>query len=68
MGFVINETEWPARRCSGESCRQGDAECKTPEACQLPEPADRLLKNYVTSMLTALLAVACVLVFVVLSL
>jgi hypothetical protein len=30
--------EWPARRCSGDSCRQGRAECKTPQACEVPEP------------------------------
>ncbi len=31
---------WPARRCSGESCRQGRSDCKTPDACQLPEGDD----------------------------
>jgi hypothetical protein len=32
--------EWPARRCSGDSCRQGRAECKTPQACEVPEGED----------------------------
>lgn len=68
MGFVMNETEWPARRCSGDSCHQGRAACKTPDACQLPEPTDKFLKSYVDSTITALLAVACVFVVVVLSL
>lgn len=28
--------DWPQRRCSGESCKQARAECKTPQACELP--------------------------------
>jgi hypothetical protein len=68
MGFIMNETEWPPRRCSGESCHQGRAECKTPEACQLPEPADTFLSAYSRSLLSAALVLACVLVVVVLSL
>ena len=34
---LIQIDEWPARRCNGESCRQGRAECKTPQACEVPE-------------------------------
>ena len=34
----MNVIDWPARRCSGESCKQGRRECKTPAACELPIP------------------------------
>lgn len=32
----------PARlgACSGDSCRQGRAQCRTPQACQVPELDD----------------------------
>ncbi len=65
----IGRTIWAApRRCSGESCHQGDAECKTPEACQLPETADKFLSAYSRSLLSALLVLVCAAVVVVLSL
>lgn len=67
MGFIAHE-DWPARRCSGESCKQGRAECKTPEACRLQETAATLLVSYSTAAVGLLLAVACVVVVVVLSL
>ncbi len=33
--------EWPARRCSG-NCTEDRAGCKTPQACEVPEPMDRI--------------------------
>jgi hypothetical protein len=59
--ILHTDTEWPPRRCSGESCRQGRAECKTPEACQLPEPRNAGVVPRGSSLLklAVLLGAAC---------
>ncbi len=65
MGLHMAEhdtpTPWPPRRCcTGESCKQGRAECETPEACMLPERADHLLEGYARGIVSALLVGAIV--------
>jgi hypothetical protein len=65
--ILHTDTDWPPRRCSGESCRQGRAECKTPEACQLPEPADELRKSYWREAWTAAAVIAIVALVAVLA-
>jgi len=55
-------TEWPARRCAGP-CNQGRSECKTPDACLLPDRGDGITAagyfwlGYAAFIVAALLAV-----------
>ena len=57
--ILHTDTEWPPRRCSGESCKQGRADCQTPEACQLPESAERMLSRYLDLLVSVVLVAAC---------
>ena len=57
--ILHTDTEWPPRRCSGESCHQGRAECQTPEACQLPETAERMMSRYLDLLVSVALVAAC---------
>lgn len=55
--LIYSDSQWPPRRCSGD-CSQGRRECSTPDACELPEPADKMLSSYRRGIVSALLVLA----------
>ena len=45
--------------CSGESCRQGRAECETPEACRLPDAYHATSEGIVRGVLWGTAIIFC---------
>jgi len=47
------------KSCSGESCRQGRAECETPEACRLPDAYHATSEGIVRGVLWGTAIIFC---------